>query len=158
MKRLKASLATIAHYCTQAWAWISCGRGKRALYSVARVDDEPRRLNARVLYIVEDAGIAWSAIMACPCRCGAVLHMNLIPDAKPVWRLDQRPDGVPSLTPSVWRMEGCRSHFFLRDGRIEWCDRATWTQRSVGTRALRGSLGQWHRRDRTRASPRIEQR
>ena len=30
-------------------------------------------------------------------------------------------DGSVSLMPSVWRQKGCRSHFFLRHGRIDWC-------------------------------------
>jgi hypothetical protein len=124
MNRLKALLATIAHHYAQAWAWIFGDHRKPALYSIARVDEELQRLNSHVLYVIEDAGIAWSAMMACPCGCGTPLHMNLIPDTKPAWRLDEGPDGSPSLAPSVWRTEECRSHFFLRCGRIEWCEGA----------------------------------
>ncbi|MDM9644782.1 DUF6527 family protein [Rhizobium sp. S163] len=28
----------------------------------------------------------------------------------------------PTLHPSVWRNSGCRSHFWVRRGRIAWCD------------------------------------
>jgi hypothetical protein len=29
--------------------------------------------------------------------------------------------GRPTLRPSVWLRTGCRSHFWIRDGRVEWC-------------------------------------
>jgi len=28
----------------------------------------------------------------------------------------------PSLKPSIWLQGGCRSHFWVRRGRVEWCD------------------------------------
>lgn len=30
-------------------------------------------------------------------------------------------DGTVSIKPSGWRQKGCRSHFFLKRGQIEWC-------------------------------------
>ncbi|MFX8036043.1 DUF6527 family protein [Acinetobacter baumannii] len=27
----------------------------------------------------------------------------------------------PTLSPSIWRSKGCRSHFFVREGLIVWC-------------------------------------
>ena len=96
--------------------------GREQLYRVKRVDDEPRAPLPSVLYVIEDAGQSWAAAMACPGGCGQVLHMNLIPDTKPVWRLVEHPDRTATLSPSVWRQEGCGCHFWLRRGKIEWCD------------------------------------
>ncbi|WP_236819161.1 DUF6527 family protein [Alicyclobacillus ferrooxydans] len=59
--------------------------------------------------------------MLCPCGCGEVLHMSLHPDGRPRWELTRHPDGTVSLSPSVWRKVGCRSHFFLERGRVRWC-------------------------------------
>ncbi|WP_246510696.1 DUF6527 family protein [Bradyrhizobium glycinis] len=58
--------------------------------------------------------------MRCPEGCGRTLSMNLLPGAHPCWTLQEHPDGTGSLTPSVWRKEGCGCHFFLRRGKIEW--------------------------------------
>ncbi|WP_425373246.1 DUF6527 family protein, partial [Klebsiella pneumoniae] len=32
--------------------------------------------------------------------------------------------GRPTLYPSIWRTTGCRSHFWVRIGRIHWCGKA----------------------------------
>jgi Family of unknown function (DUF6527) len=77
-------------------------------------------LNPKTLYVVTEDGMAWQAALICPCGCGAQLDLNLLPDERPCWRVCISTDGAASLSPSVWRTEGCRSHFFLREGRIVW--------------------------------------
>ncbi|MFD1328853.1 DUF6527 family protein [Mycoplana ramosa] len=59
--------------------------------------------------------------MICPCGCRAVLHMNLLPDERPCWRVTRHMDGSTSLHPSVWRQKECKSHFWFRKGRVKWC-------------------------------------
>jgi hypothetical protein len=95
-----------------------------ARYRVIRVPEEPTKGYPGELYVVEDAGVQWTAVMACPDRCGNLLHMNLLPDTKPLWVLTEEPNGTASLSPSVWRREGCESHFFLRNGRVKWVPNA----------------------------------
>ena len=97
--------------------------GREQLYRVQRVEDDPMKPSPGVLYVIDDAGQSWAAAMACPGGCGQVLHMNLIADTTPVWRLVEHPDGTATLSPSVWRQEGCGCHFWLRRGRVEWCGR-----------------------------------
>jgi hypothetical protein len=81
----------------------------------------PKKLKRRVLYVVQEDGFEEQAAMICPCGCGAVLHMNLLPDERPCWTLTRHDDRTVSLAPSVWRQKACGSHFFLRHGRIQWC-------------------------------------
>ncbi|MER9417949.1 DUF6527 family protein [Mesorhizobium sp. M0306] len=59
--------------------------------------------------------------MLCPCGCRRVLHMNLLADERPCWRLTRHDDGTTTLHPSVWRKTDCGSHFWFRRGRVEWC-------------------------------------
>ncbi|WP_237362010.1 DUF6527 family protein [Rhizobium gallicum] len=59
--------------------------------------------------------------MVCPCGCGRRLEVMLLKDVKPRWDLSVDKSGLPSLHPSVWVAEGCRSHFWLRNGKIHWC-------------------------------------
>lgn len=80
----------------------------------------PKKLPRRNLVLLRDAGEDWSVGMRCPCGCGQSIELALIPDAKPRWDLRLEPDETPTLTPSVWRREGCRSHFFVRRGRVDW--------------------------------------
>jgi hypothetical protein len=81
----------------------------------------PKQLAKRTLYIVEEDGIHEHAAMICPCGCGRILQMNLLPDDRPCWTLTWHKDGTATLYPSVWRKIDCRSHFWFREGRVFWC-------------------------------------
>ncbi|MGE0371676.1 MAG: DUF6527 family protein [Gammaproteobacteria bacterium] len=60
--------------------------------------------------------------MRCPCGCGDVLEMMLLPTVKPRWNVTVDRRGHPTLHPSVWRNTACRSHFWLRRGKVVWCE------------------------------------
>lgn len=62
--------------------------------------------------------------MLCPCGCGRVLHMNLLPDERPCWRVTRHEDGSASLHPSVWRKKDCGFHFWFKKGQVKWCRRS----------------------------------
>lgn len=81
----------------------------------------PEELEAQTLYLWGEDGQIWQAVMACPCCCGATLHMSTLTDDWPHWKIDQHDDGTTTLSPSIWRKIGCRSHFWLRHGCIHWC-------------------------------------
>lgn len=101
------------------WRWIR--RGPVPLRSLI-VEDLPDALESKIVYLVGEGDYLWFAAMLCPCGCGETLHMSLLPDSHPKWKLLRHDDGTVSLHPSVWRTKGCRSHFFLRNGMIVWCE------------------------------------
>lgn len=59
--------------------------------------------------------------LQCPSGCGTPLLLSLNPDRKPRWAVTFDWLGRPSISPSVHRMDGCRCHFWVRKGRVEWC-------------------------------------
>lgn len=81
----------------------------------------PLILPPRRLVIAREDGELWSAGMNCPCGCGEIIELGLFPEAEQNWTLAVDRRGRPSLSPSVWRRTGCRSHFWMRHGRIHWC-------------------------------------
>lgn len=85
-------------------------------------DSLPKRLPWRNVILARDGDEDWCIGMRCPCGCGESLELLLIPEAAPHWNLRINTRGGPSLQPSIWRQTGCRSHFWLRDGRVEWCE------------------------------------
>jgi len=85
------------------------------------VDEFPDSLRPRAIYIAGETGHAWAASMVCPCGCGDMIQLNLLPQVRPCWQVETHEDGTVSIAPSVWRQQGCRSHFFVRRGRIDWC-------------------------------------
>ena len=85
---------------------------------VASISDVPRQLGSK-LYIVGVPKPKW-AVLACPCRCGERINVNLMSSRQPFWTLSGNDDAL-TLRPSLWMPEAkCGSHFFVRDSKIEW--------------------------------------
>ncbi len=110
------------------WKWISQRYASFYYWwfplKAAHCEDLPDRLDLSRVYLVGDDGIPWSAAMLCPCGCGAVIRLSLVTMDRPSWRYRTGERGRITLAPSVWRTTGCRSHFFVRDGRIVWASPA----------------------------------
>lgn len=87
-------------------------------YTAVRVADRPNVPKPGVIYVIGNGEHIWEASMRCPEGCGHQLSMNLQPDIKPNWRLIEHNDGSISLSPSVWRKQGCGCHFFLKRGKV----------------------------------------
>jgi hypothetical protein len=103
------------------WSWVADQLWRR--YRAKCVEGSyPENLARGVVYILTEDGEAWEGKLICPCGCKAVLDLNFIADEHPCWTYAIKESGYVSLDPSVWRQVGCKSHFFLRDGRIVWCD------------------------------------
>ena len=83
-------------------------------------DDVPETPMARTVYLIGEGPDPWIAGFLCPCGCSEFLQISLLPSGRPRWQASVHWDGTASLHPSVWRQKGCRSHFLLRRGRIEW--------------------------------------
>lgn len=97
------------------------GGRKPRLYRTVKVEDFPDKFIPETLYLAGEEGSLWGAALLCPCGCGERIEINLLKQARPCWTVHMSSNGVVSLTPSIWRQRGCGSHFFLRNGRIEWC-------------------------------------
>lgn len=93
----------------------------RAPFQLNYVEDLPKKLKKRTLYVIREDGFDEYAAMLCPCGCNKILYLNLIPDERPCWEL-QVPNSHPiSLHPSIDRKVGCHSHFWFKKGKIIWC-------------------------------------
>ena len=102
------------------WVWEAlAGRGAR--YRTVRVADLPERLRVRQAYLIGENGQFWSVALLCPCGCRETIQLNLVPDTRPVWQYAVDKEGELTLSPSVWRTAGCRSHFYLQGGLVRWC-------------------------------------
>lgn len=95
---------------------------KPRLFRSVRVEEFPDGLQQATVYLAGEGDNLWAASMICPCGCGEVIDLNLLKQTRPCWSAQEHPDGTISLMPSVWLQKGCRSHFFVRHGRIDWCE------------------------------------
>lgn len=88
---------------------------------VADSDALPLKLPRRDLVVVRDDGEDWSVGLQCPCGCRRRVELLLVEEATPRWDLTVDSRGIPTLRPSVWLKGGCKSHFFIVEGRVRWC-------------------------------------
>lgn len=50
----------------------------------------------------------------CPCGCREIISLNMISGTKPCWSVNDN-----TITPSINRIIGCRSHFSIKNGIVE---------------------------------------
>lgn len=101
------------------------GKPRPTPLRTVRVEEQPEQVEPDTIYLVGEGQYLWFVVLLCPCGCRAPIQLNMLPQARPCWRVEVHTDGTVSLFPSVWRRQGCKSHFWVRRGRIEWCPAGT---------------------------------
>jgi Family of unknown function (DUF6527) len=61
-----------------------------------------------------------SVLFQCPCGCGEILVVNVDPDAGRAWKVQVKGSYL-TLSPSVRRTTGCKSHFIVWRSQVLWC-------------------------------------
>jgi len=75
----------------------------------------PAELQEGVLYVCLDCDVV---VHKCACGCGEKVVLPLSPEH---WKLYY--DGEITLSPSIGNYQyDCKSHYFIRDGRIVWVE------------------------------------
>lgn len=103
------------------WQWIFPKKEKLRLVEIVEADAPPELIETDNLVLAREGREDWALAFLCPCGCNERLELALIPEVRPNWTLKIDDDGLPTLHPSVWRKTGCRSHFWIREGLIVWC-------------------------------------
>lgn len=87
-------------------------------YTFSLVEEVPYNAENGIVYIVGTTN-PWLVVFKCPCNCGEIIQLNLLTDEKPWWeyRISR---GQLNLFPSVRRIRGCKSHFWIRKGKVHW--------------------------------------
>lgn len=109
---------TIKKTFIQLFDWFAPARKLK----IEEGDSLPNRLPFRNIVLTQDDGEQWSVGMRCPCGCGTTIELLVIPEAKPRWDVEVNNHGLPTLKPSIWLNKGCRSHFWIREGKVIWCE------------------------------------
>lgn len=104
------------------WRRLVARLAPRRSLKIVEGDMLPSKLPRRNLVMARDSGEEWSIGMRCPCGCGQRLEMMLLKGVKPRWSASVDCRGHVTLHPSVWLQKGCKSHFWVRSGKIVWCE------------------------------------
>lgn len=54
------------------------------------------------------------AILLCPCGCAQEIWLSLMENESPCWKIEGN-----TVTPSINRLVGCKSHFKITNGNVE---------------------------------------
>jgi hypothetical protein len=106
----------------QRWRWLLAAITLDRKLVVIEGDSIPARLPRRDLILAREKGEDWCVGLRCPCGCGKRLEMMVLAAVRPRWDVEVDERGRPTLHPSVWVGDGCHSHFWVRRGKIIWCD------------------------------------
>jgi len=101
--------------------WLRENRSAGPYYRAERVDMRPSQPLPAVIYLVGDDECDWAGVLLCPCGCGAIIQLSLVRDARPSWHVKIGRNHLVTLSPSIRRTVGCRSHFIIYRGRLIWC-------------------------------------
>ena len=105
------------------WSWLlRLFRRDQPAFRFTVVLEEPELPQPNRIYLVGDEGRPWKGVLLCPCGCGDLIELNLSPPGPPLWRVERIDGQRITMHPSIWRTAGCRSHFWIRDGEIVWCE------------------------------------
>ncbi len=92
---------------------------RKTLFLNKYIESIPENLSPGILYIEGFQGNHWFATLLCPCGCKQEININLDKNDSPCWEI--RNTRFSDLWPSIWKKNGCKSHFFLKNGFIFWC-------------------------------------
>lgn len=80
----------------------------------------PEEVKGNIVYIVGgDDYVKW-AYLRCPDNCGENIMLNLSKNKKPSWTVKQDKKGRVTIHPSVDKLDGCKSHFWIKNGSLIW--------------------------------------
>ena len=88
-----------------------------------KIEYLPNDLEPGVLYVSEEFGIAGHL---CPCGCKTKIMTPLDPSEWSFKELNNKPTLFPSI--GNWQLP-CKSHYWIREGMIEWSDE--WSEEEI---------------------------
>ena len=92
-------------------------------YKTEHRDHLPEVIANETIYIIGESGNQWLIAFKCPCGCDSIIHLNLLEDAEPRWNYKITSKKRINIFPSIWRIKGCKSHFIVRNSKIDWVSR-----------------------------------
>ncbi|HBC31162.1 hypothetical protein KCV26_11440 [Petrimonas sulfuriphila] len=95
---------------------------KQFQYKIEIIPDNPNpdSLKENIVYVVGNKNYSKWGYMKCPCGCGDLIMLSLNKDSFPSWTIKQDKLGRATISPSINRLDGCKSHYFIRKGKLIW--------------------------------------
>lgn len=92
----------------------------RPEYSFKYEEEFPDSIKENTIYIIGQKLSPWVLSFFCPCGCKSIIQLNLLKEADPNWKYRITVQNKITISPSIRRTFGCKSHFFIRNSKVEW--------------------------------------
>jgi hypothetical protein len=89
---------------------------------IVELHPSPEEIKQGQAFIVGNTKIRKWICFQCPDGCGEMIHLSLISTTTPHWSISVDWLGQPTVFPSVRKLDGCKSHFWIKTGKIDWCN------------------------------------
>lgn len=95
---------------------------KQFQYKVEILPDNPNPdiLKKDIVYVVGGKKYMKWAYLKCPCGCNDSIMLSLNKNSFPSWSIKRDKFGRATIHPSINKLEGCKSHFLIKKGRLIW--------------------------------------
>lgn len=90
-------------------------------YTLVAARPNVNEIPPKVIVVVGHKNFPKWVLMQCPCGCKDLLTLSLMKKFDPFWSYEADNWNRITLSPSVWKNDGCRSHFFIKKGKLIWC-------------------------------------
>lgn len=88
--------------------------------ALVKNNPNPEDIKANIVYIVGGGNYVKWAYLRCPDNCGDNIMLNLSVNRKPLWSVVQDKKGRATIYPSIYKLDGCKSHFWIKNGKLIW--------------------------------------
>jgi hypothetical protein len=91
-------------------------------YKVEIIPDNPNPDNLKndIIYVVGEKRFVKWAYLKCPCGCNESIMLSLNKTNYPSWSVKQDKLGRATISPSINKLDGCKSHFLIKKGKLIW--------------------------------------
>ena len=95
---------------------------KQFQYKIEIIPDNPNPdiIEKNIIYVVGGLKYTKWAYFKCPCGCNDTIMLSLNKHDFPSWSVKQDKFGRASISPSINKLDGCKSHFFIKKGKLKW--------------------------------------
>lgn len=95
---------------------------KKFQYKIEIIPDnpDPAILIKNIVYVVGEKKFVKWAYLKCPCGCNDAIMLSLNRTKSPSWSVKQDKLGRATISPSINKLDGCKSHFFIKNGKVIW--------------------------------------
>jgi hypothetical protein len=109
----------------RAWrgllGWLGFAPRPQFIAKITPSNPSPNSIRKGTLIVVGGQDYQKWAYFRCPCDCGETIMLSLSKTTRPSWSVSIDSHQRPTISPSVRQIAGCFSHFWVREGNVQWC-------------------------------------